>query len=192
MDNYLDIRNNIRLLYDTKQYIKCIAALTSFLELLEKEDNNNIEVKYNMWFVHKRLSALYCKFKKYSDAMNSAKKAMKYQNNDVEYHLTIWLLALIQETTNKKRAIKLYDKCLFYFCRTKQTNYFMLVSQNKNCLIAKANNNVKLLNFNEDINTFNNTTNIIEFIHNNAYNITLKIIDKLVDLTSYRVAFAIM
>lgn len=188
MDKYLETRNQIRLLFDKQQYIKCIATSTSFLEELKQEDEHDIEVRYNLWFVNKRLSNIYCKFKKFDDAMTHCRIAMKYQNSDLEYYLTIWLLALIQETTNKKRAIKLYDKCIWYFSRTKQTDYMASVVRNKQALIALSNNDIKQLFWIQNINTFNNTTNIIEYIHSNTYNIALNIIDKLIDLTSYGVA----
>jgi tetratricopeptide (TPR) repeat protein len=197
MDKYLDFvktldetRESIKLLCGKKQYVKSIAALTSFLEELLQEDENDTEVRYNIWFVHKRLSFIYCLFKKHEDAMNEAKLAMRYQNNVTEYYYTVWLMALIQETTNKKRAIKLYDKCIFYYSRTKQEELLMTVVRNKTCLIALSNNNYKLIFWIDIANTFNNTANILEYIHNNTYNIALNIIDKLIDLTSYRVAFA--
>jgi tetratricopeptide (TPR) repeat protein len=190
MDKYLDTRNNIRLLYDTKQYIKCIAACTSFLETLENIEHKNDEIKYNIWFIYKRMSVIYCKFKKFDNAMDMAKKAMKYQTEEIQYYLIIWLMALILETTNKKRSIKLYDKCICYFRKNKQENYLMSVVRNRNSLIAVSNNNIKLLFWVEDINTFNNKANILEYIHNNAYNFALNIIDKLIDLTNYRVVYA--
>jgi hypothetical protein len=190
MDNYLDIRNNIRLLYDTKQYIKCISACNSLLESLEHVGNEHEDYRYNKWFVHKRLSIIYCKFKKNDEAMYHAEQSIKIHATLEEYYLTIWLMALIQIETNKRRAIKLLDKCIFYYGRTKQTNYLMSVVKNKNCIIAKSNNNIKQLQLNDDIKTFNNTANIIEYIFNNAYNIALEIIDKLTYLTVYNVAYA--
>lgn len=190
MNNYLETRNNIRLLYDTKQYIKCISACSSFLEQLELSENKDEENRYNTWFIHKRFSVIYCKFKKNKEAMYHAEQAIKLHGNLEEYYLTIWLMALIQIETNKKKAIRLFDKCIFYYGRTKQTNYLMSAVKNKNCLIAKSNNNIKLLQLNDDIKTFNNTANIIEYIYNNAYNLALEIIDKLTYLIGYKVVYA--
>lgn len=127
-------------LFTRDEYNLCIRELIYYTEWLKE---NNIDIKFNNYFINDMYSKCYFKENEYELSIKYGKKALRYAEMDIHFAITyVSLSEAYEHNNNLKKQIKYID--LAY-------NYFEKMGNKKECLNMLNNkawytNNIELAN----------------------------------------------
>lgn len=111
---------------------KCIKICLELLSKLHQYDINTLGIKYNMWFCYYTLGDAYYNLKDFTSSIKYIAKSFKFMEFDECKYRSLWIAAMsYNELGRCDVSIKIYDKCLEYYCLTQSKKNIAIILKNK-------------------------------------------------------------
>lgn len=109
----------------------CIRLCFELIKKIKKYFELDMRAEYNLWFCYYTLSECYSLLKQYKHATRFAKESFKYIIDKTYYYKSLLIINISYCVTDKNKAIKIYDKCLEYYCNIESHFDVAVILKNK-------------------------------------------------------------